>query len=67
MKINNVDRNNMVLDHGVIQVEDSWIGGSQTELCVTLYIERDDKHHDCANIEDAFSKYFEITEGRNNQ
>ena len=67
MKINNVDRNNIVLDHGVIQVEDSWIGGSQTELCVTLYIDKDDKHYDCTSIEAAFSKYFEITEGCNNQ
>lgn len=62
MEINNVDGNEIVLDHGFISIESQWCGGSQTELCVTLYIERDDKYHDCTNIEDAFSKYYEITQ-----
>ena len=62
MNINNVDCNNIVLDHGVIQIEASWCGGSQVELDICLYIESQDKHYSCNSIESAFSKYYEIIE-----
>ena len=62
MKINNTDGNDIILEHGVISVESVWLGGSQTELAITLYIESTDKHYDCNTIESAFAKYQTITE-----
>lgn len=62
MKINNLDCNDIILDYGVISIEAQWLGGSQVELGITLYIDKIDKHYDCNTIEAAFSKYHEITE-----
>lgn len=62
MKINNLDCNDIILDHGVISIEAKWCGGSQVELVIMLYIDKTDKHYDCNTIEAAFSKYYELTE-----
>ena len=62
MKIDNIDGNDIVLEHGVIQVDANWVGGSQVELVVTLFIDKHDKHYDCNSIENAFSEYYRIIE-----
>lgn len=62
MKINNVDGNDIVLDHGVIGIECDWLGGSQVSLSVTLFINSKDEHYECDSIEHAFNRYYEIVE-----
>lgn len=62
MKIDNVDGNDIILERGVIQVDVNWVGGSQVELVVTLFIDNHDKHYDCNSIENAFTEYYRIIE-----